>query len=526
MHNSRITYVKNILLPCLLFSGIAGVGTGLLIFLFKLCAGAVIDLSGTLYAGVRANPAFLPLLIGGAALLGLTSSVILRKVPDCRGGGIPTAIAVVQGLISFHWLRSIVFVFTSSMLTYLGGVPLGNEGPSVQMGTAVGRGIVRKHPAWSRYIMTGGACAGFAAATGSPLTGILFAFEEAHRHISPMIFLAASIAVLASSAVMQALCPLAGMDYALFRFADMEALPLRYLWAALLVGLAVGFASCVFTRSYCILRNVIRRVLKGIPFTVKVVSIFIVVSLIGFFSAECIGSGHGLVDELMEGHGIWYSLILILLIRAFLLLTATNTDITGGLFVPMLAFGGILGALCGKAMTAAGLLPEEHYTLMIVIGIAAFLSAASRTPLMALAFSIEILNGLPNLLSIGLGISIAFLVIETVGITPFTETVVESKTEAVHAGRPVQTVHRTLKVMPGSFAVGKEIRDILWPPRFTIVSVHKNPAGSAFFSGTVLVEGDTLYVHYRTCAPEETLVSLEALVGRQGQDGESADSGL
>lgn len=523
MYNSRRTYIKNILLPCLLFSGIAGIGTGLLIFLFKFCAGAVIDLSGTLYAAVRETPVYLPLLIGGAALLGLTASVILRKVPDCRGGGIPTAIAVVQGLISFHWLKTIVFVFTSAMLTYLGGVPLGNEGPSVQMGTAVGCGIVRKHPAWKRYIMTGGACAGFAAATGSPLTGILFAFEEAHRHISPMIFLAASIAVLAASAVMQVLCPLAGMDYALFTFADMETLPLRYLWAALIVGLVVGFASFAFTRSYCILRNVIRHTLKHIPFTVKVVSIFTVVSVIGFLSAECIGSGHGLVDELVEGHGIWYSLILILLIRALLLLVATNTDITGGLFVPMLAFGAILGAVCGKAMTALGILPEEHYALMVVIGIASFLSAASRTPLMALAFSVEVLNGLPNLLAIGLGISIAFLVIETIGITPFTDTVVESKTEAAHAGRPVQTVHRTLEVMPGSFAVGKEIRDILWPPRFTIVSVHKNPAGSAFFSGTVLVEGDTLYVHYRTCMPEETLASLEALVGVQGQGGGSAD---
>ncbi|MBO5128462.1 MAG: chloride channel protein, partial [Clostridia bacterium] len=314
---------------------------------------------------------------------------------------------------------------------------------------------------------------------------------------------------------MQALCPLAGMDYALFTFADMDALPLRYLWAAVIVGLAVGFSAAAFTRAYCILRNVIRHTLQSVPFTVKVVSIFAVVSLIGFFSADCIGSGHGLVDEMIEGHGVWYSLILFLLIRAFLLLIATNTDVTGGLFVPMLAFGAILGALCGKAMTAIGILPEEHYTLMVVIGIASFLSAASRTPLMALAFSIEILNGLPNLLPIGIGISIAFLVIETIGITAFTETVVESKTEAANAGRPVQTVHRTLEVMPGSFAVGKEIRDILWPPRFTIVSVHKNPAGSAFFSGTVLVEGDMLYVHYRTCTPDETLKTLEAVVGPQ-----------
>ena len=202
MQTNRLTYVKNILIPCLVFSTASGAGTGLLIFLFKWAASAVIGLSSTVYDTVHEHPAYLPLLLLGALVLGLTAAFVLRKVPDCRGGGIPTSIAILRGLTTFHWLKSIVFVFGSAMLTYLCGVPLGNEGPSVQMGTAVGRGIVRKHPAWNRYIMTGGACAGFAAATGSPLTGILFAFEEAHRRFTPMIVLTSATAVIAGSTVM------------------------------------------------------------------------------------------------------------------------------------------------------------------------------------------------------------------------------------------------------------------------------------------------------------------------------------
>ena len=196
MERNRFIHVKNIIFPCLLLSTIAGMFTGTLIFLFKIAASAVISYSVKIYAFFRADPAWLPLFLVGAALLGLFAWLTLCNAPHCRGGGIPTAVAILRGLIPFHWIKSIFFLFASAMLTFLGGVPLGNEGPSVQMGTAVGRGTVRifanKHQAWDRYIMTGGACAGFSAATGAPVTGIFFAFEEAHRRFSPMIFMSAA----------------------------------------------------------------------------------------------------------------------------------------------------------------------------------------------------------------------------------------------------------------------------------------------------------------------------------------------
>lgn len=516
MQNSRLTYVKNILVPCFLFSAATGIGTGLLIFLFKLAASAVIGFSDSVYEFVRENPVFLPALIVGAALIGLVASVVLRKIPDCRGGGIPTAIAILRGLVPLHWLKSIVSVFGSAMLTYLCGVPLGNEGPSVQMGTAVGGGIVRKHPAWDRYIMTGGACAGFAAATGSPLTGILFAFEEAHRRFSPMLFMTASMAALTASATMQGLCSLVDMEYTLFGFEIAEVLPMRYLWAPLVVGLVVGLCAAIFTKAYRFIRKFVKHTLRQVPFTVKIVGIFAVVSVIGFFSDKCVGSGHGLVDELMEGHGVWYLLIVYFCIRALLLLLANNSDVTGGLFVPTLAFGAILGALCGKVLIAAGLLPAEYYSIMVILGIASFLSASSRTPLMAIAFSIEALGGLTNIIPLTISITIAFLVIETLGITAFTDTVIESKLEAAHAGKTAQIVDLHVSVAPGSFVVGKEIRDILWPPTCVVLSVHKSPASNA--ADPTLSANDILHVHYQTYDPEETFRNLEALIGPQEDD--------
>lgn len=511
---SRRIYIKNFLLPCLLFSTAAGIGAGVLIFLFKLCASYVASLSVSIYAVVRARPAFLPLLIGGAATLGLAASLLLKKVPECRGGGIPTAIAILRGLIRFHWLKSVVSVFFSAMLTYLCGVPLGNEGPSVQMGTAVGRGVVLRYPAWNRYIMTGGACAGFAAATGAPLTGIFFAFEEAHRRFSPILFLVASIASLTGSVVMKGLCALADVEYSLFHLEAQTVLPMKYFWTAPIVGVLVGLCAAVFTGAYQKIRRFVKKNLKGVPFPLKITLIFVLVAVIGFFSDACVGSGHSLVEDLIESGEAPLRLLIVFCVRAVLLLLANNVGVTGGLFVPTLAFGAILGSLCGQTLVTTGLLPAEYYGVMVVIGVVSFLGASSRTPLMALTFALEALGGLPNLLPIAISVAAAFLIIETLGAPSFTDTIIESKTEAARGGKSAQVVDLRLTVAPGSFVVGKEIRDILWPPTCMILSVLK-PEQDKTGGEVGVAAGDVLHVHYQTYDPERTIDDLEALVGAQ-----------
>ncbi len=520
MKSNRFIYIKNILLPCLILSVITGIFAGALIFLFKLSASFIIDQSEALYAYIRWHTHIVPILITGMTLVGLAAAILLKYVPDARGGGIPTAIAILRGLVTFRWVRSIIFVFISSMLTYFAGVPLGNEGPSVQMGTAVGRGTIeifaKKNRAWDRYIMTGGACAGFAAATGSPITGIMFAIEEAHRRMSPMIFMAAAMTTLAGSAAAQFLCEISGMSFSLFHFTVDAVLPLTGLWAALLVGLVSGLTAAGFTKAYSLTRRFIKKTLEKVPFVLKITLIFAISACIGIISASCIGSGHHLIDMLMEGHGVSAVLIIILLVRMLLLLVATNSDVTGGLFVPQLAFGAVIGALCGRVFIVSGLLPAQFYPVMVVVGIASYLSASSRTPLIALAFAMEALDGISNVLPIAAAVTVSFLVIETLGMPAFTDIVIESKVETYRHGRKACIVDTDLTVAPDAFVCGKEVRDLLLPPTCVVLSIHKNAAFHV--PSAAISAGDILHVHFQTYHPTETMRQLEAMVGPQSKD--------
>ena len=298
-------YFNQTFLPCVLLSALAGVFTGVLIFIFKFLSKLIIGLSSDIYTVVRAEPRYFLLLLGGGAIVGLISFVVVNYVPNCRGGGIPTAVAILRGHIPFEWMTTLVGMFASSIITFGMGVPLGNEGPSVQMGCAVGRGTVntlgKKNRAWDKYVMTGGAAGGFAAATASPLSGILFAFEEVHKRISPIIFMSVSSAVITSYGTMRVLSGLFKTDFYLFDFTFNTVMPMKYILTALLSGIVAGAFAILFAKVYRMTDKLINGVLADSPAEAKIILIFVTVACFGFISSDFTGSGHDLICEIMYG---------------------------------------------------------------------------------------------------------------------------------------------------------------------------------------------------------------------------------
>ena len=515
MKKSHLTYVRNIILPCLVYPALTGLFTGGLIFLFKLAVSRVVPFSAKLYSVAEEKLIYLPLLLIGAALLAVISAVILKLAPDCKGGGIPTSVTLLRGLTDFNWIKSIFLLFPSAILTYLVGVPLGTEGPAVQMGTAVGRGTVRviakKHPAHDRYIMTSGASAGFAAATGAPLTGMLFAFEEAHGRFNSMLFMSSAVSALTSTAVMRFLCPTAGISPSLFHLHIASVMPLKNAWICAVIGLFCAAVAGVFAEIYGKVHNLSSSFISSLPTAVKVGFVFVLTALAGYFCREITGSGDHIIEELFEGHVNPSLLIILLCVRGIILIVANNIGITGGLFVPNLCFGAIIGALCGKAAISLGLLPGEYYIICVITGIVSFLAACSKTPLMALAFCIEALDGASNLIPVAVGITVAYMAVEALAIHDFTDIVIDSKLKKAYRGKTKKTVDITMTVKEGSFAEGKQVRDILWPPRCTVLSVHKKPS-THHHSHTGISAGDELELHFETYNREETLRILESII--------------
>ena len=522
MNIQKTTEIKIKLIPYVLFPMMIGVLSGCVIFLFKIAASTVMHYSESIYSFVRENPIYLPLLILGAAAIGALASFVLKYAKACRGGGIPTAVASIRGLIPMKWVQGIFVLFFSALLTFFAGVPLGNEGPSVQMGAAVGNGSARlsgkNKAAWERYLMTGGACSGFAIATGAPLSGIMFALEEAHRRFSTTLFTVASVSVLTGTITQKTLSTIFDIDTTAFDLTISEILPIKSLWAALIIGAACGLFSILLKRLYRTVKIISRTKIGKLPFNAKLIIIFSVTSVLGFLSASFIGTGHALIEDILHGKTIWYAVLLALIVRALLMVSASNEGVSGGIFVPSLAFGAMIASLIADALIAMGLVDGQYFTILIVVGMAAFLSASSRTPITAIAFAAEALCIASNILPVICGVAVSYIVAEVSGKVSFADTVIEAHAEAAHHGKELVIISSHLTVQKGSFADGMEIREILWPPTCAVLSIDKKLSHILHHSPHEVREGDVLHLHYQTYDPERTMEMLTAILGEQPAD--------
>ena len=124
--------------------------------------------------------------------------MVRRFAPEASGSGIPHLEAVLHRLRSMNWIRVLPVKFIAGTLSLGGGLALGREGPTVQMGGAVGDAIskwLKVLPRERRTLIAAGAGAGLAAAFNAPLSGVIFVLEEIQRDFHPFVFGAAFLAV-------------------------------------------------------------------------------------------------------------------------------------------------------------------------------------------------------------------------------------------------------------------------------------------------------------------------------------------
>ncbi|HZD94626.1 MAG TPA: chloride channel protein, partial [Candidatus Sulfotelmatobacter sp.] len=107
--------------------------------------------------------------------------LLYRYFPDARGSGVPQTKAALYAREGHISLRTVLGKFGCTAATLASGIPLGREGPSVQVGAGIasvlGR-VLRLRPEKVKALLPVGAAAAIAAAFNTPMAAVVFSLEE------------------------------------------------------------------------------------------------------------------------------------------------------------------------------------------------------------------------------------------------------------------------------------------------------------------------------------------------------------
>jgi CIC family chloride channel protein len=313
--------------------------------------------------------------------------LLYRYFPNARGSGVPQTKAALFAREGRITLRTVLGKFFCTSVTLASGIPLGREGPSVQVGGGIASVLGRLLGLRSEQVknlIPVGAAAAIAAAFNTPLAAVLFALEEIVGDLHAPVM---GAVVLASATAWMVLRMLLG-DHPLFKVPQYLLVhPVEFAIYAVL-GVAGGLVSVVFTKLLLGLRA---RFLRFPQNTVwfQPAAGGLLVGLMGWFVPQVLGVGYGFVGDALNGRMAFNLMVLLVVLKLIAVTTSYASGNAGGIFGPSLFIGAMLGGAVGTV--AHHLFPA--YTAMpgayALVGMGAVFAGVVRAPMTSVLMIFE-----------------------------------------------------------------------------------------------------------------------------------------
>ena len=502
----------------LILEGIAvGSIVGLVIALFRIMIVKADQARQMAVHLVKVKPiyAFAVLLV--LILIAWILDKLIRFEPDISGSGIPQIEGELKGLEDQNWRKVLAAKFAGCVLAIGGGLALGREGPSIQLGGMIGKGFARRKNALlteERMLMSCGAGAGLAAAFGAPLAGVLFALEELHKNFSAEVL----VSTMAASAVADYIAVnIIGLR-PVFDFDVEHRIPLRLYWAVVLLGVILGILGVLYNKLLDKMQDFFDK------FDSKFISIGIMLMisfLMMFIYPTVLGSGNNLVKVISDGKFTLMALAVLFVAKLFFSTGSFGTGTPGGIFLPLLVIGAITGGLYSTFLSTVFGVEEYYIKGFVIIAMAGFFSAIVRAPITGVILITEMTGNFMTLLSLVATSLVAYVVADLLGGEPVYDqlmhrrqrrkaktgnntpdheylTDVYSKADKKYIKKRISIRERKVvidsSVHIGSMMDGRKVMELGLPEGSLIVSVMRDGKEIIPHGATVLNGGDDLEI--------------------------------
>jgi CIC family chloride channel protein len=443
-------------------AALVGLCAGIVAVLFRGALASADALRNLLLIKAHEQPIWgwiFPILF---SVIGATLSLFLvrRFAPETKGSGIPFLEAVLQRLRELKWARVLPVKFVGGVLAIGSGLALGREGPTVQMGGAVGAAIadgLKVTPRERLTLIAAGAGSGLAAAFNAPLSGLVFVLEEVQRDFHPVVFGTAFLAAAVADVVARV-----GADpFPVFSIPKYLTPPLATLPAFAILGIAAGLLGVLFNRSLVASLELYGRI-KNKYLAVAITGALI--GLIGWFSPTAIGNGHPLAEMTLIGKIALTAIPLWFIARFLLTISSYGTGVPGGIFAPLLVLGALIGLAVGKVAVLVVPSANVDPAAFAVVGMAAYFTSIVRAPLTGVVLIIEMTGNYEQMLPLLISCFFAYAVTEYLKDLPIYEVLLER--DLFHAGNQTnleQPIVMDFTIQEGAPFEGKLVRSLGLP---------------------------------------------------------------
>ncbi len=322
--------------------------------------------------------------VAGSLFIGY---LLFRYFPNARGSGVPQTKAALYARDGYISLRTVLGKFFCTSATLASGIPLGREGPSVQVGGGIASILGRAlglRPEKVKALIPVGASAAIAAAFNTPMAAVVFALEEIVGDLhAPVLG-----SVVLASAISWGMLHLFLGNSPLFKVPQYQLVhPVEFAVYAVL-GVAGGFVSAAFSRLLLGMRAWFLR-LPPRTFWFHPLAGGLLVGLVGWFVPQVMGVGYSYVSLALNGNMALKLMALLVVLKLITVTTSYASGNAGGIFGPALFIGAMLGGSLGTV--AHHLFPTYTATpgAYALVGMGAAFAGIVRAPMTSVLMIFE-----------------------------------------------------------------------------------------------------------------------------------------
>jgi CIC family chloride channel protein len=424
----------------------------------------------------------------GAVGAAIAVALVRARAPEAAGSGIPQLKAALYGMRPLRAAPILGVKFAGGVAGIGTGLALGREGPTIQMGSAIGQMVSRWFactPRERRTLIAAGAGAGLAAAFNAPVAGLIFVLEEVERRFAPALFAITLVASVVADVVARVLYG----QLPVFHVTAVAPPPLAVLPMVVVLGGVAGVLGVAFNAALLAALDLARRVRWPPVATAATVGAF--AGLLGWFWPELPGTGQHLLDDALAGHVAPAALLGCFVARFGLTMASYATGAPGGIFAPLLVLGAEIGV--GAAMLANAAVPSttDYGTTFAVVGMAAYFSAVVRAPLTGIVLMVEMTGGYALVLPLLVASLIAYGLADFLRSPPIYEALLERD---LARDEPAATLERTLLVEvtinAGAPWEGRRVDQLGLPAGCVLVAVRRDGRDEVPTASFVMRSGD------------------------------------